>query len=106
MIREFIQEKLDNITKKELSKYKAFDNYDGNGLGVEATFSNGAKLKTEIPDVLNKLSIFGGVLKYKNSEEVGDFIANPKFVRDGRLGYTSYVNPVLDGAQEEFNRGM
>lgn len=105
MIRKYIEEKLDNLTLSELKKYKAYDNYTGNGLGVDVTLSNGTKVKTEETN-LDKLSIFKGVLKYENSREAGDFIANPKMVRDGRHGLTTYVFPVLDSAQEEFNKGI
>lgn len=106
MIKQYLQEKIDNMTMRELEKYKAFDSYNGNGLGVNTTFSNGAKLKTEYPDVLDKLSIFKGVLKYQNSKEAGDFISKPKFVSDGRLGYTKYVSPIIKDAQEEYSRGI
>lgn len=104
MIRKYIEEKLDNLTLSEIKKYKAFNNYTGNGLGVNVTLSNGDKVKTQ-ENNLDKISIFKDVLKYDNSREAGDFIANPKFVKDGRYGMTTYVYPVLGSAQEEFNRG-
>ena len=102
--QKFVEEMVDNMTQKELSKYKSFD-YEAKGLNANETLSDGTKVKVQDTN-LDKISIFGGPLKSKNAEEPSQFISNPKFVRDGRLGYNTYVNPILDKAQEEFSRGV
>lgn len=107
MISEkIILERMDNITRKEISKMKFLHNFKGNGLPKSTSLSNGTSVKLE-DNNLDKMSIFKGPHNYLNSDLLGDFIGTPKFVEDGRLGYTYYVKPLLknDGL-EELNRGV
>lgn len=104
MISEkFITEMVDNITKKELAKYKFFTDYNNKSVD-NVKLSNGTVVKKADTN-LDKISIFKDPYKQIRSEELEHKIATPKFVKDGRLGYTTYVSPILKAADEELNVG-
>lgn len=100
---KFVTEMVDNITKKELAKYKCLTDYDSKPVD-NVKLSNGTVVKRAKTN-LDKISIFKDPYKQIRVEELEDKIAKPKFVGEGRLGYTTYVSPILKSADEQLNVG-
>lgn len=101
---KYVTEAVDNLTKKEMAKYKVFDNFNGNGFPKSTTLSNGTVVKLEDMSLPNKISGFN-IGEQKNSKTMSDFMTVPKYVGAGRLGYTTYVKPILDDIPAEDEKG-
>lgn len=107
VLKKIISEQIDSMTKKEILKYKANDDFEGNGIPNDIKLSDGTKVEVGETN-LDKVEGWDGKFpfKMKNDKQAAHFIAAPKFVSDGRRGYTRYVVPVLADAQEEYSRGI
>lgn len=89
-IKEFISTK---ATGLDYSNYKLIDNYTG--FEWEAHKSKVQNLG-EVKNYKSNLVFTTGDSpgKYVNSEQVGQFIATPKTVGEGRLGFTRTVKAI------------
>lgn len=95
------------MTIAELKKYNSFNDFEGNGIPENIKTSNGDEIKTMDTSYLDKVTGWDNKFpfKMKSDKQMEQFIATPKFVGDGRLGYTRYVKPIIDDAQEQYSRG-
>jgi hypothetical protein len=87
-VEKFIRDKAHGL---DLDR-RCFDNFTG------TKFESFSGIKTglgsmDVYDIPNNTTTTGPLGTYANSEEVGEYLAKPKYVVDGRYGITRPITP-------------